>query len=92
MPQITVAQLRVNDRVKDKIWGHGIALHQVRALLTNRYVITRNRQRRTASHVLIGRNDQGRCLAIPMLATEDPYIWRAVTAWYCKPSEAAKLQ
>jgi hypothetical protein len=45
----------------------------------------------TSSHVLIGWDGQGRCLAVPSLPTDDPATWQAVTAWRGKPGEAAKL-
>ena len=31
-------------------------------------------------------------IAAPILPTDDPYVWRPVTAWYCKPAEAAALR
>ena len=56
------------------------------------YVVTRNRQGRAASHVLIGYDGRGRCLAAPIAPTHDPTTWRVVTAWPCKPSEASKIR
>jgi hypothetical protein len=61
------------------------------AVVANEHILVRNRRRRAASHVLIGRDDQGRCLAIPVVPADHPGEWRAITAWYCKPSEGATL-
>jgi hypothetical protein len=76
----------------DKMWRHGITTDQADAVLLGRSVIIRNRPDRAAPYMLIGRDDQGRCLTIPIVPTDDPLVWRVVTAWYCKPSEAAKLR
>ena len=70
----------------------GISPADITRVLANRHVITRNRKGRAASHILFGRDAKGRCLAVPIVPTDHPYTWRAVTAWKCKPSEAAKLR
>jgi len=87
----TTNQLRFDDAVIDKLWAHGLQPSQVLAVLESRHVVKRNRSGRRATHLVIGRDAQGRCLAIPVLPTHDPMIWRPVTAWYCKPSEQALL-
>jgi hypothetical protein len=61
-------------------------------LLGNGPVITKNRRGHAAPYLLIGRDDSGRCIAVPVLSTHVRYVWRPITAWYCKPSEAAKLR
>lgn len=91
MTHMTIVEFVIDERSQDKMWAHGIDETQLYAALYQRYVILRNRRRRTASHLFIGRDDSGRCLVAPILPTNDPAIWRVVTAWYCKPSEAAKL-
>lgn len=39
-----------------------------------------------------GRDEQGRCLTMPIVPTDDPLTWRVITGWYCKQSEAAILR
>lgn len=56
------------------------------------YIVTRNRRGRAASHILIGYDAHGRCLAAPIAPTHDPTIWRVITAWPCKPSEASRIR
>jgi hypothetical protein len=92
MARIRILELFVPDSVIDKIWLHGIIPEQIQHVLFGRTVIVRNRSRRAAPHALIGRDEQGRCLSIPIAPTDDPSIWRVVTAWYCKLSEAANLR
>lgn len=56
------------------------------------YVVARNRRGRAASHMLIGYDARGRCVAAPIAPTPDPAIWRIITVWPCKGSEASKFQ
>jgi hypothetical protein len=90
--RIEIAQLTIADHIIDKLWAHGIVSDQVHAVLLGYTVITRNRAGRAAPYLLIGRDEQGRCLTTPIVPTDDPLVWRVITAWYCKPSEAAKLR
>ncbi|MGH2614077.1 MAG: hypothetical protein ACRDJC_02460 [Thermomicrobiales bacterium] len=92
MTRIDIAELDIIDRVRDKIWDHGIVSNQLYAVLDRFWTVIRNRKDRAAPYVLLGTDDQGRCLAIPIVPTDDPYVWRPVTAWYCKPGEAARLR
>lgn len=92
MPQITVADFQFSDRADSKMWAHGIDFGQLYEILNHRYVVKRNRKDRVAEYFLIGRDNGGRCIAVPILRTDDPYVWRPVTAWYCKPAEAAALR
>lgn len=92
MPQITVADFQFSERADTKMWNHGIDFDQLREVLNHRYVVKRNRNDRSAEYFLIGRDNNGRCIAVPMLPTDDPYLWRPITAWYCKPSEAGMLR
>jgi hypothetical protein len=92
MARIEIAELNVTTTAVDKLWGHGLRPAQVRSVLSRRWVAVRNRPNRAAPFLLIGRDDQGRCLAMPIAATDDPLVWRVITGWYCKRSEAAKLR
>jgi hypothetical protein len=92
MARITIVDVLLGDRAEAKMWAHGITGQQVRELLRNRMTVIANRKNRAADYVVIGRDDSGGCIAVPVLPTDDPTIWRPVTAWYCKPSEAAKLR
>jgi hypothetical protein len=92
MPRIEIADFEFSDRIVAKFRRHGIGTEQVYAVLGNFRITIRNRKERAASHILLGTDDQGRCLAIPIVPTDDPYVWRPITAWYCKPSEVAILR
>ena len=87
-----IEEFDFTERSIEKLWRHRIEPEQLYAALAGRHVVTRNRPGRAAPYILIGRDGQGRCLAIPVVPTDDPLIWRPITAWYCKLSEIAKLR
>lgn len=92
MPKVTIRRFSIGDRAEEKFWSHGLTRRQVEEVLMNRFVVTINRKDRVAGHLAIGRDNNGRCLTIPVVPTDDPGVWRPITAWPCKPGEAAKLR
>lgn len=92
MPRVQVARFDIGERAAAKFWAHGIRTDEVEAVLEHRWVVTRNRAGHAAPFLLIGQDNQGRCLTIPIFPTADPLVWRPVTAWPCKPGELAKLR
>jgi hypothetical protein len=90
MLRIDIARLNV-DRAVDELWCHGPRPDQVLSVLTRRWVVIRNRPGRAAPYLPIGRDDQGRCLTMPIVPTDDPLTWRVITGWTCKPSEPEGL-
>lgn len=92
MVRIAIAELVYSLRAQDKMWEHGVTPEQLHAILEiGFYIVKANRADRAASHILYGWDDQGQCIAAPLLATQDRLIWRVITAWYCKPSEITIL-
>ena len=76
---------------EEKFHAHGLTPLQVNQVLDNDHVILPNRQRRTGSYLIIGKDDGGACVAVPVTPTHDPLVWRPVTAWYCKEREKSLL-
>ncbi len=74
MPQPTIAELFFPESTIDKLWSHGIVPEQVHAVLARETVIARNRSDRAAQYVLLGYDEQGRCLAIPIVPTHDRWV------------------
>lgn len=83
--------LAIDDDNESKFWVHGVTADEVLQVLDASHTIKKNRKDRRASHLIIGRDGQGRCLAVPVEPTRERTIWRPVTAWPCKPHEAAWL-
>jgi hypothetical protein len=72
MANITVLEFRISERAESKFWAHGIARRQVIELLDNRLVAITNRKHRAARHLVIGRDNHGRCIVVPVTSTENP--------------------
>ena len=92
MPRIEIIELNFTAAAVDKLWRHGVTPRQAGSVLSRRWVTTRNHAHRAAPYLLIGRDDHGRCLTMPIVPTDHPLVWRVITGWECKPSEAAKLR
>ncbi|MHB8574131.1 MAG: hypothetical protein ACYDCQ_02250 [Dehalococcoidia bacterium] len=88
-PRIT--EFVFDDENEDKIAEHGLRAYQLRQVLDNAYAIVPNRKRRRALWLVIGQDNSGACIAIPIEATRDQVRWRPITAWRCKDSDLARL-
>ncbi len=86
-----IVGFQITDTAIEKFWAHGIGADQVEAVLDHHWIVIRNRSERAAPYVLLGRDHQGRCLAIPIVPAYDG-IWRPVTVWYCMRNESARLR
>ncbi len=89
--RLNVADFLFDDENVDKIAEHGLSARQVRQILGSPYYVGPNRKRRRASHILIGLDNGGTCITVPIERTLDLLVWRPVTAWPCKGSERARL-
>ncbi|HET7035439.1 MAG TPA: hypothetical protein VFI42_07140, partial [Thermomicrobiaceae bacterium] len=72
-------------------WEHGITPEQVLSILEKPFTVKKNRKRRRASQKIIGRDEHGQCIAVPIERTDESGTWRPVTAWPCKPSKWREL-
>ena len=80
-----------DDKNLEKFALHGLSWEQVDQILDRQYAIARNRKNRRGIYLLIGKDDGGHCLAVPIGPTYEVNVWRPITAWPCKKSEWAKL-
>jgi uncharacterized DUF497 family protein len=76
---------------EEKIAAHGLSVYQVIQVLDNIHVILPNRKRRRGVYLVIGRDNGGSCISIPIERTNIPNLWRPITAWYCKKGEETVL-
>ena len=81
----------LDDENVDKMWEHGVRPEQVMQVLDNRPAVIVNRRERRGLYMVIGRDDGGACITIPIESTSDPLVWRPITAWPCKDQEEARL-
>jgi uncharacterized DUF497 family protein len=87
MPTPIVDAFVIDEDNEEKVQRHGLSTDQVLQVLDGPHRIKRNRSQRRASYLVIGRDYQDQCIAIPIEPTHDPRIWRPVTAWPCKLHE-----
>ena len=74
-----------------KFSAHGLTSESVDQVLSSPYFVRKNRKRRRGLFLVIGVDYRGRCIAIPIEPTRENLIWRPITAWPCKESEAVYL-
>ncbi len=91
MPTPNIEVFVFDDINEKKFAAHGVTPEQVLQVLDNDHVILRNRRERRAAYIVIGRDDGGACIAVPVEPTYEANAWRPVTAWYCKWSEWVRI-
>ena len=82
----------VDDDNSAKFAEHGLSERQIFQVLDNAPLAAPNRQARRGSYLVLGRDNGGQCIAIPIEATHEFDVWRPVTAWPCKANEEARLR
>ena len=88
---IQVLGFRYDARNVGKMAVHGVSPRLLDETLEAHYVTPRNRRGRRGLYIFIGTDYEGNCIAAPIQPTDEPGIWRPVTAWYCKPWEWSRL-
>ena len=87
-----VLEFLIDEDNESKFADHGLTVRQVLQVLESPHLIVRNRSRRRAAHLIVGRDHGGACLVIPIEPTHERTLWRPVTAWPCKSSELTRLE
>ena len=82
----------IDDENEEKIAAHGLSVYQVMQILGNVHVVLRNRKRRRGFYLIVGRDDGGACIAVPVEPTYEATLWRPITAWPCKTHEKTVLE
>ena len=92
MPSTRVHVLLIDDENEEKFAEHGLAARQIVQILDGEHLIVPNRKNRRGPLLVIGRDHGGMCIAVPIERTHDADVWRPITAWSCKRSEANILE
>lgn len=87
-----VADFLFDDENEDKIAAHGLTPRRVLQVLENAHIIAPNRRGRRAPVLIVGRDNGGACISIPIEPTNHPLVWRPVTAWPSKENERQRLE
>jgi hypothetical protein len=88
----TVSELVFDETNVEKLDRHRLTPRQLLEVIRQPFVVVRNRKGGIATHLLIGRDRGGWCIACPIGPTTESQVWRPITAWYCKESEEALLR
>jgi uncharacterized DUF497 family protein len=72
---------------EEKFLNHSVQPAQVEQVLGNPFVIIKNRRGRRARYLLIGRDQGGGYITVPIEKTEIIGYWRPITAWHSKRRE-----
>lgn len=91
-PRPRIEVFLIDDDNEEKIAEHGLSVRQVLQVLDNVHVVLRNRKRRRGLYLIVGSDNGGACVAIPVEPTHDATLWRPITAWHCKPHERTLLE
>lgn len=86
-----IADFVIDGENTDKAWRHGVRASQLFQVLENRPAVIVNRKDRRGLYKVIGRDNGGACITIPIEPTGDPILWRPITAWYSEKWEEAQL-
>jgi hypothetical protein len=89
--RIAIHQFDHDAETEEKYAAHGLSARMVDQVLNNDYKIVPNRKDRAGTYLVLGRDDGGTCIAIPVRRGFDPGTWRPLTAWRCKDREEAAL-
>jgi hypothetical protein len=87
-----VADFVFDDENEDKIAAHRLTQRRVLQVLENAHIIVPNRRGRRAPFLIVGRDNGGACISIPIEPTNYPLAWRPVTAWPSKENERQRLE
>lgn len=86
-PPILILDLLFDDRNVEKMWGHRVTSTQALEIVDNGPRVGRNRKERRGTYLVVGRDNSGACIAMPVEPTYEVTLWRPITAWYCKQHE-----
>ncbi len=92
MSSPSIEAFYIDDLNEFKICSHGLSIRQIIQVLENIYVIVPNRKHRKGLYLVIGKDNGGTCIAIPVEPTTDEKVWRPITGWPCKQSERTLLE
>ncbi len=82
----------IDDMNEAKFARHRLRARQVTQVLGNRHVVVPNRKGRRGLYLVVGRDNGGEFISIPIEPTNDVSVWRPVTAYPSKRHEKSVWQ
>ena len=92
MSSPTILGFWFDDDNEEKFGEHGLSAERVDEILDSEYLVLGNRSGRRGHYLIIGHDRGGTCIATPVEPTQEPGIWRPITAWRCKEHERRALE
>lgn len=92
MSSLRIEAFLFDDENEGKIGSHGLSISQIVQVLDNMHVVLPNRKKRRGLYLIIGRDNGGACISIPVESTHETAVWRPITAWHCKRHEQTLLE
>ena len=89
MSSLEIYEFSFDDFNIEEFARHGIRWEQVDQVLDNTFATQRNRKQRRATYLVIGKDNGGRFISLPIEPTHESTLWRPVTAYPSKYSEIA---
>jgi hypothetical protein len=87
-----VADFLFDHENEEEMAVHGLTPRTVIQVLENKHIVVPNRRRRRAQYLIVGRDNGGASITVPIQPTGDPLVWRPVTAWPSKDHERRCLE
>ena len=86
-----VVDFLFDDENEAKMGNHGLTARRVLQVLENRHIVVKNRRRRRGVFLIVGTDNGGAHITVPVEPTHDRLLWRPVTAWPSTDHERAWL-
>lgn len=92
MSSVRIEGFLIDDENEEKIAAHGVSYRQIIQILDNVHIVMPNKKGYRGVYLVLGKDNGGACIAVPVERTNDPTVWRPITAWRCKPGERTLLE
>ncbi len=92
MSSIRIDGFLIDDENEAEFAAHSIQPSQVVQILEHTYAVLRNRKKRRGIYLIIGRDNGGLCISVPVERTVYDSVWRPITAWPSKRGEETILE
>lgn len=89
---VEIRTLVWDERNEEHLVEHGVTVREVNQVVENPHVVVRNRKRRSAQLLMIGRTHGGRVLTVALARTSTANMWRPVTAFDATAAQQAVLR
>ena len=91
MSMQVIADFLFDDENEEKMAVHGLTPRRILQVLENRHIVVKNRRNRRGTILIVGTDNGGAYITVPVEPTHDRLLWRPVTAWPSKDHERAWL-